>query len=128
MQFCAYGHPNISATHKTTIEFTRDKEVSKEGNCIVGVNSDFSLFSLKKFINKKISLKDKKIKIIIKVDGLEEEVNAELNPDFDDDREMVIRKSDFISKRTFAVKADKGASDLKIKLKSKKDKIMIRII
>jgi|SRR3989344_2149235 len=129
-KFSAHGHPNILATHKTTIEFTKDKELSKEGNCIVGVNSDFDLESLKKFINKKISLGKKSIKIIIKINDIKEEINAELNPDFDDDKEMVIRKSDFASKRTFAIRADKGAFDLAIcsNLKSKDDKIIVEII
>lgn len=129
-EFSAYGHPNILATHKATIEVTKDKEVSKEGNCIVGVNSDFDLSSIKKFINKKLSLKERAIKITIKINNLKEEINAELNPDFDDDKEMVIRKSDFASKRTLAVRADKGAFDLAIcsNLKSKDDKIIVEII
>ena len=129
-EFSAYGHPNILATHKTTIEFTKDKEVTKEGNCIIGVNSDFDLSSIKKFINKKLSLKERAIKITIKINNLKEEINAELNPDFDDDKEMVIRKSDFASKRTLAVRADKGAFDLAIcsNLKSKDDKIIVEII
>ena len=129
-EFSAYGHPNILATHKATIEVTKDKEVSKEGNCIVGVNSDFDLSSIKKFINKKLSLKERAIKITIKINNLKEEINAELNPDFDDDKEMVIRKSDFASKRTFAIRADKGAFDLAIcsNLKSKDDKIIVEII
>ena len=41
--FTAYGHKNILATHKTTIEFTKDKELSLKGNCIVGVRADFDL-------------------------------------------------------------------------------------
>ena len=53
-----------------------------------------------------------KIKIIIKVDDLTEEINCEINPDFNSDREMVIRKSDFVDERTFAVRADKSASEL----------------
>ena len=118
-KFTAYGHPNITARHKTTLEFTKDKELSLRGDCIVGVKADFSLSLLKKFIK---SLKTNtrknskgifmKIKIIIKVDDLTEEINCEINPDFNSDREMVIRKSDFVDERTFAVRADKSASEL----------------
>lgn len=105
--FTAFGHPNITGTHKTTLEFTKDKELSKEGSCIIGVNSDFRLDSLKKLINTK-----KTIKIIIKINKSEETVNASVNPLFDDNNEIVVRKSDFISKRTFGIKADKAAIDL----------------
>lgn len=41
-----------------------------------------------------------------------EKINAEINPGFDSDKEMVIRKSDFADKRTFAIKADKAACEL----------------
>lgn len=112
--FTSYGHPNITATHKTTIEFTKDKNLTKRGDCIVGVNSDFSLNKLKKIVRK-----NKKIKIVIQTDNLKEEINGILNPDFDDDKEMVIRKSDFISKRTFMIKADKACSDLNRELVNK---------
>ena len=40
--FKAYGHENIRATHNRTIEFTKHKELSVRGDCIIGVNSDFS--------------------------------------------------------------------------------------
>ena len=59
MEFFIFGHPNISADHKTTLEFTKDKELTKKGNCIVGVNSDFSFSEIKNL------LKAKKIEIVI---------------------------------------------------------------
>ena len=51
----------------------------------LGVNADFSLEKLKEFIKK---TKTSEIKIIIEVDGLKEEVNAQINPDFDDNEEL----------------------------------------
>lgn len=126
-KFKAYGHPNITAKHKTTLEFTKDKELSLRGDCIVGVRADFSLKSIKEFIK---SLKTKKIRIIIEFPSLKipiknksiiknknnqkikEEIIAEVNPDFDSDREMVIRKSEFKDERTFAVRSDRGARDM----------------
>lgn len=104
--FKAYGHPNILATHKTTLEITKDKELSKKGTCIIGVNSDFSLEEIKKF------LKFKKIKLVIEVDGIKEEILAEINPEFNDNKEIVIRKGDFCSERTLGIKADKASFDI----------------
>jgi len=122
MEFFIYGHPNISATHKTTLEFTKDKEVSKKGTCIVGVNADFSFSEIKKL------LKSKKIKIIIE-DG---EIIADVNPNFKDKREIVIRKSDFKSKRTLGINANKAAINLSRKLVEKlqnpKTKIKVKIL
>ena len=105
--FSAYGHENITAKHKTTLEFTKDKEVTKTGDCIVGTKADFGLKSIKKFIKNK-----KKLKIIMKAGDFSEEIRCEINPNFNDDEEIVIRKSDFISKRTLGINADKAAVDL----------------
>ena len=115
--FRAYGHPNITGKHRTTFEFTKDSEVTLKGDCIVGVKADFSLKGIKEFIQNSIKNNNKKIKIIIKTDGKEEIVHAELNPSFNSDREMVVRKSGFLDGRTLAVKADKAASDLKTGIK-----------
>ncbi|MBW3000125.1 DUF371 domain-containing protein [Candidatus Woesearchaeota archaeon] len=104
-KFHAFGHKNILSTHPTTLEFTKDSEVTKKGNCIVGIKADFSVAELRKFKGK--------VKISIKVESIEDELTAEINPKFNDSHELVIRKSDFISGRTFAIKANKASSDLK---------------
>ncbi|OGM01962.1 hypothetical protein A3K72_00150, partial [Candidatus Woesearchaeota archaeon RBG_13_36_6] len=105
MQFTAHGHPNIRASHKTTFEFTKDRFLTKTGDCIVGVNADFSLSELKKL------LKNKRIKITIKVDKKIEEIIAQPNKGFDSEHEIVIRKTNFVSKRTLAINANKAAID-----------------
>lgn len=35
-----YGHENIRAEHKSTFEITKDKELTKAGTCIIGINAD----------------------------------------------------------------------------------------
>ena len=112
--FTCYGHENITARHKTTLEFTKDENMSLKGDCIVGVKAGFSLIQLKKFIK---SLKGNKITIIMETNinsknKIVERINAEINPSFNSDREMVIRKTDFVSDRTFAIRADKAAFEL----------------
>ena len=105
--FSAYGHENITAKHKTTLEFSKDKELREKGDCIIGIKADFDLESIKKFIKKK-----KELKIKIKVGDFSEEIKCEINPNFDDDEEIVIRRSDFISERTLGINANKAAIDL----------------
>ncbi len=127
--FICYGHENITARHKTTLEFTKDKELRLEGDCIIGVGADFSLDRIKEFIkslggNTKISItieamdydskgpnnnpyneriKDKKII---------EKISCEANPGFNSDKEIVVRKGDFVSERTLGIKADKAAWEI----------------
>ncbi len=105
-EFSSYGHPNLLSTHKTTLEFTKDSELTKRGDCIVGVNADFELKELKKFTN------CSKVRITITSGGITEIVTAIPNKDFSSNHEIVIRKSEFYSERTFAIRADKAASDL----------------
>jgi len=126
MRFTAYSHPNILAKHPTTIEFTKDKDVSLQGDCIIGVKADFSLKEIKKILHYK------KIRIRIKAGRLEEVITAQINHFFSHDTEMVIRKSDFLSDRTLAIKADKSANELDRKfvekLKDNAQKIEVEII
>ena len=112
--FTAWGHENITASHKRTLEFTKEGELSIQGDCILGVNADFSLYDLKELIKQ-----GKRLKIIIKVDGVSDEVVFEANPGFSDEREIVIRMGDFGSSRTFGVRADKACSNLKKELVDK---------
>ena len=111
-KFHAYGHPNILATHKTTLEFTKDSELALKGDCIIGVNCDFELNEIKKLIK---NAKSSKVTITIETEDkkIKEIIKAEINPDFNDEREMVMRKTDFFSERTFAVRADKAACNLR---------------
>ena len=105
MIFKAYGHKNVLGKHKTTLEFTHEDYLTKRGDCIIGIKADFKpLFRFKK-----------RILIELKIKNLKDEIIAEFNPNFDSD-EMVIRKSDFIDKRTFAIKANKAAIDIDRKI------------
>ena len=133
-KFTAYGHPNILAAHKAALEFTKDKELSLKGDCIIGVNADFDLGKIKEFI--KQSKTNKIAEITIEAFGksnkkIKETILAELNPDFDSNKEMVIRKADFVSERTFAIRANKASfglnRDLIEFLKEKKNRISITI-
>lgn len=129
-RFTAYGHPNIIGTHKTTLEFTKEHELSLNGNCIIGVNVDFDLNGIKKFIK---GQKNKKIAITIAAEfkKFRENIIGEINPSFSSEKEFVIRKTDFVSERTFAISSDKAAFDLNRGLidflKEKKNKITVII-
>ncbi|MBI3051298.1 DUF371 domain-containing protein [Candidatus Woesearchaeota archaeon] len=105
-EFSAYGHPNITARHRTTLEFTKDREATANGDCIVGVKADFELPELKKFLS------CGRIRIGISVAGMTEEITATPNPGFSSSHEMVIRKTEFASARTFAVRADKSSCEI----------------
>ena len=121
MQFKSQGHVNLLGTHYNTFEFTKDTELTKKGDCIIGVNSDFDVEELKKL--------EGKITIMIGVEDEKDEITAEINPEFNHKTEMVIRKSDFLDNRTFAINASKAAKDINRELikKMKDPKAIINI-
>ena len=127
-EFHAYGHPNILGTHKTTLEFTKDEDLSLKGDCIIGVKADFELSKLKEFIEKNGN-KDAIITIKTTDEKIKETIYGKLNPGFNSSREMVVRKTDFLSERTLMINADKAAFELKKGLisflKEKNNKIKI---
>ncbi len=137
LRFYAEGHPNLLGTHKTTLEFTKHSDLTLKGNCIVGVNANFDLDKIIQFI-KKCKNNDITITIIPiiseKINFSEknpffQRISAKLNRDFNCKDELVIRKSDFLSERTFAIKSDKGSLDINRTLinflKEKKNKVMV---
>jgi len=112
--FSCYGHENITGTHKNTFEFTKEQSLNVEGDCILGVKADFKLLKLKNYIKNK-----DKIKIIIKVDDLVEEIICNVNHDFNSFEEIVVRKTEFNSRRTLGVRANKACVDLNRELVKK---------
>ncbi|MBT3721658.1 DUF371 domain-containing protein [archaeon] len=126
MKFFIYGHENLLATHNTTLEFTKDSYLTKNGDCIVGIRADFSYDELMKLKGQDT------IKIIISIDEIKEEIISKVNKYFDHKEEIVIRLSDFLSDRTLGIKANKAAinlnRDLIEKLKDPKAKAQVEII
>ena len=103
--FRCYGHRNVRAKHGKTIEFTKDDEIGVKADCVVGVRADFELAELKRF--------EGKILITVECGDAVDEFHAIVNPDFCDEREMVLRKGRYSSGRTFGVMLNKGADGLK---------------
>ena len=109
--FKAKGHKSILANHKSTLEFTKDGEMSLDGDCIVGVGADFSLQMLKKLV-----AEHKNLRMRIKAGKYSEEIDFIANRGFSSPRELVLRFSEFSSDRTFGFRATKSARQLDRKL------------
>ncbi|MCX8151191.1 MAG: DUF371 domain-containing protein [Candidatus Bathyarchaeota archaeon] len=109
-----YGHPNVSAMHKTTVEFTKDKHLSKNGDCILIVNADKVLTDLNPLFKEKLRQPNSKLIVTIEADGLKDQIIGEGSPDLSlkHPTDIVIRKSAYISDRTLAIHANKAAQDL----------------
>ena len=129
-----YGHENIRATHKTTLEFTKDTHLSKKGDCIVAVAADKALADLNPEFKENLRKPHAKLTILIEAGGIAEQVNAHGSPQLflTHPTDMVIRKSDYMCSRTLAIHADKAAQDLSRelveKLKKPQQKVKITLV
>jgi hypothetical protein len=117
----AYGHTNIQGTHKTTLEITKEKHLSKMGDCIIAVSADKALADLSPKFKERLRQENAKLAILIEADGIVEVVNAfgSLRLGLSHPADIVVRKSGYICSRTLGVHADKAACDLSRELVQK---------
>ena len=108
------GHVNVRATHKMTLEFTKDQHLSKMGDCIVAVGIDKAAADLNPEFRKNLANASARLTILIEVNGISEKINAHGSSHLTltHEKDMVIRKSNYVCNRTLAVSADKTANDL----------------
>ncbi|MHA1913560.1 MAG: DUF371 domain-containing protein [Promethearchaeota archaeon] len=108
-----WGHKNIQCSHKTTIEITKDSDLTKNGDCILAVNASKACYDLNLNLKNQIR-KGKKFKIIIKVGDIQDQFYGVGSKDLtlSDKRDMVFRKSSFICDRTVLIKCSKSSKEL----------------
>lgn len=111
MRITAYGHPNIQGTHSTTIEVTTEDNLTKRGDCIIGVRASHSLSGIRDLL---FPLKGSHVKVVFTVDTERDVVTGFIHPSlkFTDTKALIIRKSSFLCPRTLLIQADKAAMDL----------------
>ena len=112
-----YGHENVKATHRSTLEITKEDYLTPRGDCIICIKASKALRDLDEKIKEALK-SGKKVKIRIIVDGIVDELEAfgDSRLSFESDFSMVIRKSDYVDGRTLAIKANKAAKDIKREL------------
>ena len=117
----AYGHKNIQAAHVSTLEITKEAQLSKKGNCIVAVSADKAVADLSPEFTENLRKENVRMTMLIEAGEVAEVVNA-----FGSQRlilehptDVVLRQSSYICSRTLAIRADKAACDLSRKLVKK---------
>ncbi len=112
--FMAWGHPNITSTHRTTIMVTKDEYLSKRGDCIVAVRAEKGLDDLPPALKEIIRNEEAEIIFTMETGDQILVVRGRGHPGLTltSPSEMVIRKSSFICDRTLMIKADIASSDI----------------
>ncbi len=107
------GHPNIRATHPTTLAATVDPEISVAGDCFLMVSADKSPSTLsedfKNAVRRRVKMRGRII-----VGGLEDlfECYGDPSLSFEDTRTMIFRKSRYVCSKTVGVESSKSARDI----------------
>ena len=108
------GHKHVLSLHEKTLEITKDDDLTPQGDCIVGVNSNISCIDLPEKMKEKIQNPETKIKFTLKVGKRSFKVHGygseKLTLKHVSD--IVLRKSAFTCSRTIAINCDKASSDI----------------
>ncbi len=109
----AKGHPNITGRHETTIEVTRDPEISIRADCVVGVRADKAVKHISPELKKHL-LAGGQIEVVLSVEDNEFSFRARGSPELQllSDKEIVFRKSTYVDERTIAIEATAAAKDI----------------
>ena len=134
LTFHATGHPAVLSTHPSTIEITKEEDLTAKGDCIVAVNSTIGPVDLPKELRAAISTTATKIRVVLSVGQFYVTVTGEGDDrlDLSHPTDFVIRRSGFISDRTLMIHADKAAIDIPREmvrlLRDPKTKVKIQIL
>jgi hypothetical protein len=93
---------------------TKEKHLSETGDCIIAVAADKAAVDLSPEFKNALREPNAKLTIIIEAGELTEQITAYGSPKLSltNAVDIVVRKSEYTSDRTVAVKADKSSKDL----------------
>ena len=108
------GHKNVLSLHSRTIEITKDPNLTKKGDCILGVSANKACNDLDSSIKNRLKTTDTVVKISIVVEPFEFEVSGYGSNalEISHGHDIVLRKSNYVDSRTLAVSCDKSALDI----------------
>ena len=110
----ASGHPRISARHPTTLEITKEDRLTERGDCIIATCASKGCVDLSTEFSKLVKNDETRITLRIEAGDRSEAIrgrgNSKLTLDHPND--MVVRKSNYVCRRTIMILANKSALDL----------------
>jgi uncharacterized protein len=108
------GHPMVRSSHPTTIEITTEDYLTESGDCIIGVGAAKGCAGLSSAVKERLMVEGSRVTLTVAAGGQSFVIRARGDPrlTLTDPHEMVVRKSDYISGRTLAVRADASSRDL----------------
>jgi hypothetical protein len=131
----AYGHINVQALHRSTIEITKMDQLTEKGDCVIAVSANKSAQDLSPCFKHALQNDNAKLSMLVEAGGASDAVEARGSPNLvlGHLNDLVVRKSNYVCNRTLAICADKAAIDLtrdlveELQKPGQKVKITIRV-
>ena len=110
----AWGHSNITGSHRTTLEVTRAPAVSSAGDCVIAVAASKGAQGLSSAFKRIARDIRTQITVLLKVGDLQDRVVGWGHPalTLTHPEDLVVRTSCYTCSRTLMIRADKAARDL----------------
>lgn len=110
----AWGHENVRANHKTTLEITRDESLTPRGDCIIAVRASKGVADLEPTFKDLVRRESSILIIVLEAGGFRDVVIARGSEklQLSDSRRIIVRKSRYIESATLGIEANKAARDL----------------
>ena len=108
------GHKNVLSLHSRTIEITKDANLTRKGDCILGVSANKACNDLNSSIKNRLKTTGTVVKISIIVEPFEFLLSGygSNTLEISHGHDIVLRKSKYVDSRTLAVSCDKSAFDI----------------
>ncbi|MDQ3935984.1 MAG: DUF371 domain-containing protein [Actinomycetota bacterium] len=100
----ALGHPNIRATHRKTLELTRESEIGPRATCVVGVAAELDEEALAGMHGW--------VALTLHAAARSEVVRGRLNPAWRAGDPLVVRRAEAVTRDAVLISADRAASAL----------------
>lgn len=119
MEYCVdvvtfEGHPNVRATHPTTLEVTRDDYLTPRGDCIVGIKGNKGASDLGPCIKETLRSGGTLLGVILTSGGLFDYFVAEGSDKLTlkNAQRLIVRRSRYIDDSTIGLGSSKASKDL----------------
>lgn len=112
------GHRNIRSLHTTTIEITKDRHLSINGDCIIGVNANKSCLDINDDLKSKVRDPNSFLEIELIVEPYSFIIKGigDTNLSLTHTQDIVLRKSNFICSRTLSINCNFSAINIPRKM------------
>lgn len=109
----ARGHPNITALHRTTLEITKETNLTIKGTCIVAIGATKGAADLSPAFKELVRMGGS-LTLRLKVESMIFEIHGRGSKELElsHPTDIVCRKSSYHCPRTVMIKADRSASDI----------------